>query len=190
MSGLIRKFRDFELIALIGGWLVILVSISRNSWFVFTENAFSDLGGPLARDPWIFNYGLILNGFLIILYGVYLVKVSFNKMSSIGGGSMIITGMVLILIGLYPEGTGLHYFVSIWFFTQADITILTWGLALIDKPDWRKRAILFLLLSTIGPIIAWVIPWPSIAVAEAYGIGIMNIWVILMRGITNFFEKN
>jgi hypothetical membrane protein len=48
------------IIAVILAWVVIAVSISVNPWFVFTKNAFSDLGGPYATDPWIYNYGLII----------------------------------------------------------------------------------------------------------------------------------
>ncbi len=84
----------------LGGWLVILVAISRNPWFVFTRDAFSDLGNPLANDPWIFNYGMMINGLLIILYSLYLIEVSFNKAGTVGGGFTTITGIFLMLTSI------------------------------------------------------------------------------------------
>ncbi len=183
----VKYLRHTGLLGFLGGWLIIFLAISRNSWFVFTENAFSDLGNPAANDPWIFNYGMMLNGLLVLLYGLYLVYVSFNKRGSVGGAFMMITGVFLILIGCFPEGTRHHTFVSYWFFIQGDLSILVWGLALIQERRWRRESWVFLLLSTLGPLGAVLIPWPSIAAVETYGILLMNTWVIIMRHITPEF---
>ena len=180
----LNRLRYTGLVAFLGGWVVILAAISRNPWFVFTENAFSDLGNPVANDPWIFNYGMMLNGLLIVVYGFYLIHVSFNKTSSVGAGFMMITGTFLMLIGVFPEGSQNHYFVSVWFFTQGALTVLTWGLALYRGTRWSWEGVIFLVLSLGGSLIAFLVPWPSIAVAEAWGIIIMDIWVAMMTRIT------
>ena len=187
-QGFLDKLRYTGLVAFLGGWVVILAAISRNPWFVFTENAFSDLGNPMANDPWVFNYGMMLNGLLIVVYGFYLVHVSFSKTSSVGGGFMIITGVFLTLIGTFPEGSQNHFFVSVWFFTQGALTVLTWGLALYGDARWSLESRVFIVLGFVGPILALLVPWPSIAVAEAYGILIMDIWVALMTRITPMFN--
>jgi hypothetical membrane protein len=44
------SLRVLGVVSGISGWLVILASIQRNPWFVFTEHAFSDLGGSMATD--------------------------------------------------------------------------------------------------------------------------------------------
>ena len=167
-----------------------MAAISRNPWFVFTENAFSDLGNPMANDPWLFNYGMILNGVLIVLYSIYLIDVSFNKAGTVGGAFMMITGVFLVLIGVFHEGTMHHYFVSVWFFTQSDLSILAWGLALYRERHWSRYGWLFLALSLLGPVIAYIVPWPSTATVEAFGILIMNIWVLSMNGITPRFTED
>ena len=182
------KLRYTGLVAFLGGWVVILAAISRNPWFVFTENAFSDLGNPVANDPWIFNYGMMLNGLLIILYGFYLFHVSFNKTSSVGAGFMMITGTFLVLIGVFPEGSQNHFMVSVWFFTQGALTVLTWGLALYRSTRWSWEGVIFLVLSLGGSLLALLVPWPSIAMAEAWGIIIMDIWVAMMTRITPGFN--
>jgi hypothetical membrane protein len=189
MNQYLFRLRYMGLASMIGGWLVIIAAISRNPWFVFTENAFSDLGNPLANDPWVFNFGMIVNGFLIILYSLYLIEVSFNKTGAVGGGFMAITGVFLMLIGYFHEGSPYHYFVSLWFFTQGDLTILTWGLALYRDTRWSRYGLGLLALSIIGTAVAFIVPWPSTATIEAYGILMMNVWVALMTRITPAFTE-
>ena len=173
--------------SMVSGWLVILLAISRNPWFVFTENAFSDLGAASANDPWLFNVGMILTGVMIVLFAVHLFEVSINKISRIGGASMALTGLMLMMIGFFPEGTPYHYMVSVWFFSQGALTVLIWGLALMREETWRKYGQIFTVMGITGPIIAVIVPWPSTAVAEAYGILVLNIWVALMTGLTPRF---
>lgn len=104
----VKHLQHTGLLGFLGGWLIIFLAISRNSWFVFTENAFSDLGNPAANDPWIFNFGMMLNGLLVLLYGLYLVYVSFNKRGSVGGAFMMITGVsFLALSGVFPREQGI-----------------------------------------------------------------------------------
>ena len=173
------RLRSLGVASGISGWLVILASIQRNPWFVFTEHAFSDLGGPMAHDTWLFSNGMILTGLVIILYGVYLVHVSFNKPTTVGAAFLLITGGFLTLIGVFPSGTAPHFFVSVGFFTMSDLSILAWGAGLLggEKNVFGK---LFVGIGVLGPVLTAIIPWPSIAVVEAFGILIMNVWVALM----------
>lgn len=164
------------------GWIVILVSIALNPWFVFTEHAFSDLGGKLSTTPMVFNCGMMFTGVLIVGYGFYLVSQSMNKMSTVGSAFTLISGLFLMLIGVYPTGTYPHYFVSVYFFTQTDIAIGTWGLGLL-RGENKETGKVLLGLSVFAPIITALVDWPSTAVVEAYGILIMNLWVILMTRI-------
>lgn len=171
----------------VSGWLVIILASSRNPWFVFTENAFSDLGATSANDPWLFNMGMILTGVMIVLYAFHLLETSINKLSRVGGASMALTGLMLMMIGFFPEGTPFHYTVSVWFFSQGALTVLIWGLALIGETPWRKYGLIFTFMGIAGPIIAVIVRWPSTAVAEAYGILVLNLWVALMTGLTPRF---
>lgn len=172
------RFKYLGLASGFSGWFVIIVAIWLNPWFVFTEHAFSDLGGRLSSVPWVFNNGMMFTGLLIIAYGFYLVSVSINRILKTGSLFTMISGLALFLIGMYPSGTDPHNFVSVWFFAQTDLAIGAWGLGLRDEN--RSMGGLLLALSVIGPIGAILIDWPSTAVVEAYGIILMNIWVILM----------
>ncbi len=171
-------------VAVVVAWFVIGLSWYLNrGWFVFMEDAYSDLGGYRSCCPWLFNYGLICVGILIILYGVGVVLVSANKLEVVGGSYLSLAGVFLVLIGLFPAGTRPHTFVSAWFFIQSDIalTILTYGL-------WRRtndRSMLYgfiisLIAIPVAILVEIVIGWPSAAVIETYGILIIDLIVIML----------
>ena len=100
---------------------------------------------------------------------------------------MALTGLMLMMIGSFPEGTLYHYTVSIWFFSQGALTVLIWGLALMGETPWRKYGLIFTFMGIVGPIIALIVPWSSTAVAETYGILVLNLWVALMTRLTPRF---
>jgi len=182
------------IIAAILAWLVIFLSISINPWFVFTRNAFSDLGGPIAKDPWLYNYGLVVVAIFTFLYGIYLVIVNEGKVEIVGSSFVMVAAIFLSLIGIYNEGTYPHVFVSIWFFIQFDIAILTYGIGLLVNVNYHSRVgssapltpimikklgISMILLFIIATLVAIIVPWPSAATIEAWGIFAIDVWVIL-----------
>ena len=160
-------------------WVVLYQSIQFNPWFVFTEHAFSDLGSALAENPAFFNTGMKALGGLFILYALVLITDAINKVEGAGGAFAVIAGIFLALIGFYPSGITLHAFVSLWFFLQTDLAILTWGLGILLN-GWSGFGVVVTGIGVVGPLAAVVVPWPSIAVLEAYCIALMSLWVILM----------
>jgi hypothetical membrane protein len=160
--------------ALILAWVVIFLSIQYNPWFSITKNAFSDLGGPNANMPWIFNYGLVATGVLSAVFSTCIINSSRNKLECVAGAFMFIASIFLMLIGIFPKGIRHHLFVSLWFFIQADISIITWGASFRGK-----EGVFSLLAGIISPIIAAVVKWPSTATVEAFGITVIDLWVIL-----------
>ncbi len=174
----IKQFLTYTgVIAAVLAWLFIVISISVNPWFVFTRNAFSDLGGPYATDPWIYNYGLITTSVFVDLYSINLLLISRNKIEDFASAFVFIAGLFLALIGIYHAGTRPHVFVSTWFFTQMDMALITWGgVGSLIARD-RRLGLFSLLLGVIAPAIALIIPWPSAATEEAYGIVVIDLWV-------------
>lgn len=160
-------------------WLVIFASISHNPWFIFTKHAFSDLGGPYASEPWIYNYGLISIGGLVVLYSIYLTYVAGNKLEVFGAALTFVGGLFLALIGLFPTPAKPHAFISTWFFIQMNLAILAYGLSFLNEKAF-KEGLLLLILGILGPIGAILYPWPSAATVEAYGIIIIDTWVIVL----------
>lgn len=169
-------------------WVVILVAAVLNPWFAFTGNAFSDLGGPGASMPWIFNGGMMITGALICIYSWSLVVFSENKTETTGSVFFLVSGFFLVMIGFFHEGTYPHLFVSYWFFMQSLLAILAWGAGFVL--DRKKRTgMLLLLLGIVSTIVAAVVPWPSVAAIEAFGIVVIDLWTVLMAFQLDFGRK-
>ncbi|ABW01570.1 DUF998 domain-containing protein [Caldivirga maquilingensis] len=158
-------------------WVIILTSISLNPWFNMFSNALSDLGNPHANYYWLYNYGLVLTATLMLLFSLYLLFVSENKVEAMGSSFVTIASIFLALIGIFHEGTYPHTFVSEWFFTQMDLAVVTWSIGLIVGRR-LNYGIPLLLLGLIAPIPALLIKWPSTAILETYGIVIIDAWAI------------
>ncbi|MEM0439865.1 MAG: DUF998 domain-containing protein [Sulfolobales archaeon] len=154
-------------------WIFTFISISRNTWFDFYRDAFSDLGGSRANDPWIYNYGLIVASIFVILLSLDMIMISRTKIGVVGGSYISIAGIFLALIGIFPAGTRPHTFVSTWFFIQAFIGFLIYGLGEFRKyPGYLATIIIIFITALSGAII---IRWPSAATIEAYEIILLTV---------------
>jgi hypothetical membrane protein len=177
------KFARFTgILAAIVFLVVIFASKCNNPWFTLTKHAFSDLGGPSAENPWIFNNGLEVTGLLALVYSITLIVESKNKVETVGGAFMFTAAIFLALIGLYPSGTPPHSFISTWFFAQADLAIATWGIGLVLRGR-KSLGILSTAIGIFGPLSANAIRWPSTAALEAYGIFLIDVWVFIMQKV-------
>lgn len=178
-KGAASKLFVLGIFALVYAWVVIVVAAALNPWFVFTSNAFSDLGAGSSTDPWLFNYGMMSVGALIVVYSYSLTSLSENRTEVVGSSFFLISGIFLVLIGYFHEGTYPHLFVSYWFFIQSDLAILVWGLGLMIRGR-RNLGTVFAALGIVSPIVAVVVNWPSTATVEAFGIAVIDAWTVLM----------
>ncbi|MEB3806418.1 MAG: DUF998 domain-containing protein [Desulfurococcales archaeon] len=171
-------------LAVVTAWVVIGLSWYLNrDWFVFSEDAYSDFGTSTSCCPELYNYGLISVGFLLVLYGVSLWVLGRNKFEVGGSAYMVLAGVFLALIGVYPGGTRPHVFVSSWFFVQADMALI-----LVTLGAWiRLRSRLSyagfwasLAAFPVAFLLDMIFPWPSAAVLETYGILVIDIVALLV----------
>ncbi len=160
--------------------LIALCWWLNREWFIFTEHAFSDFGKTgKACCPWLYNYGLIVLGTLMTLYGVGLAISVKEKLEAIGASHIALAGVFLALIGLFPAGTRHHVFVSTWFFAQSYIGLLLFLSSTSRRHKASKYTLAIILASIpIGLILEATIGWPSAATLEAYGAIIISIGVI------------
>jgi hypothetical membrane protein len=175
----VRVLRYFGLMAAVSAWVVILTCIFINPWFNLFRNAFSDLGGPKATDPWIYNYGLVGVAVLVLAYSVQLAVLANNKLETMGSAFAMVASFFLALIGVYHEGTYPHVFVSTWFFVQFGVTIAFWGFGLLKRGRTRLGAANLVLLF-VAAAVSIAVKWPSTATLEAWGIASVDAWTILM----------
>ncbi|MGB9785959.1 MAG: DUF998 domain-containing protein [Infirmifilum uzonense] len=159
-------------LAFVAFTLGVLVSASQNTWWSLIRNAFSDLGGPRATDPWIFNWTLIISGILYILYSMGVLAYSRSRLDSFSAGLLFTAGIFLALIGVYPSGTRPHTFVSTWFYIQSLLGISVLGLSFLLQRK-RQTGIILLGLGVSAIPLAYLVHvtvgWPSVAILELAG---------------------
>jgi len=178
-----RPLRYLGIAALTLAVLSIAAAWLVNPWFSLWRHAYSDLGGPRAYQPWIFNYGLVASGLLTSLYSLWLFKSSLNKFECAGSAFTFIAGLFLALIGMFPLGTDPHFFVSVWFFVQIGLAAVAWGLGLIYRgAKWLGSASLLIVALSVAA--ASIVKWPSIAALETLGIAAVAAWILLMFKVT------
>ncbi|MGC8670338.1 MAG: DUF998 domain-containing protein [Thermoprotei archaeon] len=160
-------------------WIIIAISMGLNPWFSIRTGAFSDLGGPRAYDAWVYNVmGMMVTSALLMTFSCSLVALSENKVETVGSAFFIVASLFLFLIGYFHEGTYPHIFVSEFFFAQSDVSIGTFGLGLLLEKR-QELGSFSVVLSVVAPAIAAALTWPSTAILEAFGIGCIELWVVL-----------
>lgn len=164
-------------------WIVIALAISANPWFDVFKHALSDLGGPSANMPQVYNFGLIATGIAICTYSLYIAYASKARVLIFASSLLFTAGIFLMLIGVFPSGTEPHTFVSTWFFIQMLLALVAIALGMTLTRSFY-HAIALWIISTLGPVIAILIEtlvgWPSVALLEIYGIVLIDIAVLII----------
>ena len=161
-------------IALAGIGTAIFIN---RSWWRLTDNAISDLGRLGLPNNWVLNVSLIVSALLAIYYAVGLVREVNNTIERTGTGIFILGLIFLALIGLFPEGTGPHYYVSWGFFIFTSIGFLVTGVGMGLSGE-KGLAVFSIVLFTVGWTLAlWAKnSFPGIAPAEFVGVFGIIIW--------------
>ncbi|WP_456321903.1 DUF998 domain-containing protein [Palaeococcus sp. (in: euryarchaeotes)] len=157
------------------GGIFVAIIINR-SWWSITDNAISDLGRVSLPYNWIMNISLIIAALL----GIYYATALFEGMNNIGklGIGIFIMGLAFLgLIGIFPEGTGPHYHVSVGFFVSCSVGMLIAGIGFYiegDKPFGSFTTLLFI----IGWLLAFLAMrrFRGVAIPEFIGIFIIVGW--------------
>lgn len=181
-TGILRLLILLGPLAAAAGWLVIGVSWWLNrGWFVYTRDAFSDLGGSESCCPQVYNYGLMIVGALVALHGVGAAMAAATRSGVTGGAYMALAGVFLALIGVFPSGTRPHVFVSTWFFVQADLALLLllWEAYRVRRDAWSLAGLALAVLAfPVAGLVGVAVGWPSAAVLETYGVLIIDVGVL------------
>jgi len=168
--------RYYSLFGILGPLIAlffILVAIVLSPWFDWGHNALSDLGHAVNSDvaP-LFNFGLLLGGFLTILYAL----TSFCNQAKYTSYFLVFVGLALQLVAVFDEVYGsLHFLVSVLFFVTLAFAS---GSYIIEK-----RSILA-LMALIVSLMSWILYGlnmysSGIAVPEATSSIVTASWVVL-----------
>ncbi|PTD94721.1 hypothetical protein C9439_01010 [archaeon SCG-AAA382B04] len=156
----------------------LAVSISQNNWFVWTKNALSDLGGPEATNPWIFNFGLIIAGLLGMLYFSKISSRTKNRFQKIGLTTIILDLFLLILVGVFSIESPLHYPLSVSFFAVLVIGALIFGIGELEVS--KNKGITYISITILSLISSIIIlnTFEGIAIAEIHAVIVYSTLIL------------
>lgn len=140
-----RLYSVFGIVGPAVSYVSLAVSILLSPWFSWQRNALSDLGHSTRSSvsP-IFNMGLLLGGFLMIIY----VNTIFRKYAKYTSICLSISAFSLQLVATFNEIYGsLHFAVSVLFFLSIGLSSIVYIA--------EKRLYIGILPFTIG-LISWI----------------------------------
>lgn len=167
------------IIAPIVAFSVIGTAILTHPWFSFRQNALSDLGNPDVEMNWIFNSGLILGGLLGLLFAMDLIG-RVSGAERFGAVILALAMISLVMIGVFPEGTSLHFPSAISFYLLSAAAMTVFGAIWTLSSAERWLGVLSLILVIAGITIATIPDWDGIAIPETAGAVIIFIWVYML----------
>jgi hypothetical membrane protein len=129
-------------------YMFIGLSIGLSPSFSWYRNALSDLGhAQKSNVSPIFNFGLLLSGFLITIYSVKSL-INYAKYTGI---SVAFSALMLQAVAAFDEIYGrIHFVVSVLFFVSAGISCIIYFV--------EKRS-LIALMSFLTGLLAWLTYW-------------------------------
>jgi len=162
----------FGVVGPLVAYVSIGVSIALSPWFSWGRNALSDLGHSVESGvaP-MYNFGLLLTGFLLVIYAVTVLR-GYARWTSY---SLVISAFILQLVATFDEIYGLlHSVVSLLFFVSLGSTSIIYAL--------ERKSSLAVIAFIIG-FFSWVFHWTGIysagvAVPETISSVAVLPWII------------
>jgi len=119
--------RVYALFGVFGPLLVyvsIALSLVLSPWFNWESNALSDLGHAVTSDvASIFNLGLLLAGFLMMIYALTV----FKKHAKYSSFCLLVSTFLVQLLAMFNEVYGsLHYAVAVPHFVMLSLTSIVY----------------------------------------------------------------
>jgi len=162
----------FGVVGPLMAYVFIGVSIAFSPWFSWKRNALSDLGHAVKSGvaP-IYNFGLLLTGFLITIYAATVLR-GYARWTSY---SLLISAFIIQLVAAFDEVYGLlHFVVSFLFFVSLGSTTIIYAV--------ERKSSLAVVAFIIG-LFSWIFYWAGIysagvAVPETISSVAVIPWII------------
>ena len=158
--------RVYALFGVFGPLLVyvsIVLSLVLSPWFNWESNALSDLGHAVNSDTAsIFNLGLLLAGFLLMIYALTV----FKKHAKYSSFCLLVSTFLVQLLAVFNEVYGsLHYVVAVPHFVMLSLTSIVYTV--------EKRSAVALITFMIV-MFSWLL----------YGLNIFNIGIAVPETVS------
>jgi hypothetical membrane protein len=160
---------DERICALFGvfGPLLVYISIAvclvLSSWFNWETNALSDLGHSVTSNvAWIFNLGLLLAGFFLMIYAM----TAFKKHAKYSSFCLLFSTFLVQLLAVINESYGsLHYVVAVPHFMMLSVTSIVYTV--------EKRSA-FALVTFLIVMFSWLL----------YGLNIFSVGIAVPETVS------
>ena len=178
------KERAYALFGVAGPLLVylsIIVSLVLSPWFNWETNALSDLGHSVNSDvaP-IFNLGLFLASFLLMIYSL----TAFKKHAKYSSICLLVSTFFVQLLAAFNETYGaLHYTVAVPHFLMLSVTSIVYS--------YEKKSA-FALATFLVVMISWLVYALnifSIGIAVPETISKLVLLWIMYSAVRIYFDK-
>ena len=121
------KERVYALFGIFGPLLVygsIALSLALSPWFNWETNMLSDLGNSVTSNTAsIFNFGLLLSGFFMMVYAL----TAFKKHAKYSSFCLLVSTFFVQLLAAFNEAYGsLHYAVAVPHFVMLSFTTIVY----------------------------------------------------------------
>lgn len=110
------------------GFGLIVMSMVIHSWFDLQEHALSELGEVGLAYNNVFNFALIISGFLFLIFALSLFRIAETEAGHIGIWGLALGAIFMILIGVFPMGTTPHLPVAILFYSTTIAGLIIFGI--------------------------------------------------------------
>ena len=140
-----RSYSFFGIVGPIVSYVSIAVSVLLSPWFSWQRSALSDLGHSTRSSvsP-IFNLGLLIGGFLVMIY----IGTIFRKYAKYTSICFSISAFSLQLVATFDEIYGtLHFAVSVLFFLSIGLSSIVYAV--------EKKLYIGIAAFSIG-LISWI----------------------------------
>lgn len=177
-----RKFALFGAVGPLIAYSSIGVSIMLSPWFNWGINALSDLGHANRSVAPLYNFGLLIAGFFIIIYSI----TTFRNHAKYSSYCLLISALLLQFVAAFDEVYGyLHFLVSVLLFVSFGFASIVYFL--------ERKSISALAAFVIG-LGSWMLYWAGIyrtgiAVPETISSVATVSWVVL-SAFSIYFDKS
>ena len=164
----------------------ILIAIASYPDFSWTNNALSDLGVIPGITGLLFNIGLIISGFLSIIFAVLGLHLFFreNLVGKTGSIFFAAANLALMAIGIFNENfSPTHYLVSVAFFLLAPISlfILTGASWLCHQRSMAFFTVLVGFIAALPWLLLFVLNYvPNVAIPEFLSGLAISVWAVVL----------
>jgi hypothetical membrane protein len=163
-------------------YLSIGISILLSPWFSWQTNALSDLGHVVKSEvaP-IFNLGLLLGGFLILVY----VLTVFRKHAKYTSVCLVVSAFLLQSVATFDEAYGVfHGVVSVLFF------FFIWITSLVNAIEKKSLQALVAFIISFGVWVLYGLKVYSAGIAVPEIISFTAVAVLFMLSIIRILSQN